>query len=121
MATRLLIDDDHLVVRLSWRDRIFAMSRDARIPLSEIETIDSVDNGFAAVAGVRAPGLGVPAARKIGRWRQRSGTTLAVVRGRGPAIVVTARTGSLRSIVVSDPQAIRRAAELSEHLEQVGR
>ena len=35
MATRLLMDDDHLLVRLSWRDRIFAMSRDARIPLSE--------------------------------------------------------------------------------------
>ncbi len=39
MATRLLIDDDHLVVRLSWRDRIFAMSRDARIPLTQIEQV----------------------------------------------------------------------------------
>ena len=63
MSTHVRMDDQHLVVHLSRRDRIFALRRDPRIPLTDIERVESVSDGRAAVTGVRAPGLGVPGRR----------------------------------------------------------
>lgn len=117
MSTHVRIDDQHLVVHLSRRDRIFALRRDPRIPLTDIERVESVSDGRAAVTGVRAPGLGVPFVRMIGTWRSAAGSTFAVVRGGGPAVVVTTRTARPRRIVISDSQAAVRATELATELE----
>lgn len=121
MATQLVVDRDHLVVRLSLRDRIFALRGDVRIPVREIESVRAIGDGRRAVTGVRAPGLGVPFARMIGSWRTADGTTFAVVRGSRPAVVVTTHSRTPRRIVVSDERARRRAAQLRAKLSVASR
>jgi hypothetical protein len=120
MPTTLHADPSGITLRLGLLDRVLALRGDARIPARDIAAIAVVPDGMAAVAGVRAPGLGVPGARKIGTWRRRQGATLAVVRGRGPALEITATDGPVRRIVVSAHDAAARATALRAALEGSG-
>src|SRR6478672_12860382 len=101
MPTTIHADTTGLTLRLGVLDRILALRGDVTIRAEDVAEITAVPDGMAAVAGVRAPGLGVPGARKIGTWRRRQGATVAVVRGRGPALVITATNGPVRRIVLS--------------------
>lgn len=112
MPTTIHADRSGLTLRLGALDRILALRGDVEIAAADIAEISAVPDGMAAVEGIRAPGLGVPGARKIGTWRRRHGATVAVVRGRGPALVITATEGSVRRIVLSAADATERANAL---------
>lgn len=112
MPTTLHADPSGLTLRLGLLDRVLALRRGARMRATDITEIAVVPDGLASVTGIRAPGLGVPGARKIGTWRRRQGATVAVVRGRGPALSITATDGPVRRIVLSTPDAVERAAAL---------
>ncbi|KQV25193.1 MULTISPECIES: hypothetical protein [unclassified Microcella] len=116
MPTTIHADPSGLTLRLGWLDRVLALRGDVRIHASDIDVIAVVPDGLASVAGIRAPGLGIPGARKIGTWRRRQGATVAVVRGRGPALSITATGGPVRRIVLSAPDAAERAAALQAAL-----
>lgn len=108
----ITIDAQSVTLRLTIAERIFALRGDLRLPLDAISAVDAVPDGLAAVQGLRAPGLGVPGGAKIGTWRRRGGATVALVRGRGPALRIHTRAGSLRSVIVSTERAPELAAQL---------
>ncbi len=108
----ITIDAHSVHLRLSIAERIFALRGDLRLPLDTLSAVDVVPDGLAAVRGLRAPGLGVPGGAKIGTWRRRGGATVALVRGRGPALRIRTRSGSVRTVIVSTERAVELAAQL---------
>lgn len=117
MPTTITADRGGLTLRLGLLDRLLALRGDVTVRAADVAEITAVADGMAAVGGIRAPGLGVPGARKIGTWRRRQGATVAVVRGRGPALTITATDGPVRRIVLSAPDAAEQAAALTAALE----
>lgn len=109
MPTTIHADRSGLTLRLGLLDRLLALRGDVTLRAADIAEITAVADGMVAVTGVRAPGLGVPGVRKIGTWRRRQGATVAIVRGRGPALSITATDGPVRRIVLSAPDAAARA------------
>ncbi|GAA1693520.1 hypothetical protein GCM10009792_12000 [Microcella alkalica] len=112
MPTTIHADRTGLTLRLGLLDRVLALRGDARIRAADVAEIAVVPDGLDSVTGIRAPGLGIPGARKIGTWRRRQGATVAVVRGRGPALSITATGGPVRRVVLSTPDAAERATAL---------
>jgi hypothetical protein len=79
------VDDDDVVVALTRLEKVAALHGDVRVPLSAVHAVEVVDDGPAAVHGVRAPGTAWPGGPKIGTWRRRGGRTFGsswTVRGR---------------------------------------
>ena len=60
-----------LVIELTTAERVAALHRDIRFPLSAIAGVEVVPDALAAVRGWRAPGLALPGRAKIGTWRRR--------------------------------------------------
>lgn len=117
MPTTVHADRSALAVRLAPLDRLLALRGDVVVPAHQIASIAAIADGLAAVRGLRAPGLGVPGSRKIGTWRRRGDVTVAVVRGRGPALEITTTGGAVNRIIVSAPDARERVAALRAALE----
>ncbi|MER3388611.1 MAG: alpha/beta fold hydrolase [Microcella sp.] len=100
MAT-IDVDSREVAVRLRARERVFAVRGDIRIPLAHLASVEVVSDAYAAMRGLRAPGLGLPGYAKVGTWRRRSGSTVGIVWGRGPGLRLTASSGRVRDVVVS--------------------
>lgn len=113
----ITIDARRIHLRLSLAERIFALRGHLTLPLDTIEAVDVVPDALAAVQGLRAPGLGVPGGAKIGTWRRRRGTTIALVRGRGPGLRIRTTDRATQVVVVSTPQAADLAAQLAPLVE----
>ncbi|MFN4001538.1 hypothetical protein [Microcella sp.] len=119
MATTTL-EHDTLTIRLAPLERLFAVRGDLTLPVRHIHSAESVPDGLAAVTGLRAPGLGVPGWAKYGTWRRRDGGTVALVRGRGPALRIRSTTGRARDVLVSTPHAAELAAQITAARTAVG-
>lgn len=109
----ITIDPTTVTIRLSLGERILAFRGDLRLPLADITAVDVVPDALAAVDGLRAPGLGVPGAAKIGTWRRRGGATVALVRGRGPGLRIRTGSGSVRTVIIATDRAADLAAQLA--------
>lgn len=83
------IDRDSVHVRLSTAEKIWALRGDLTFPRTAVRQVEVVPDGLAATRGLRAPGLAVPGARKVGTWRGRAGTEFVSVRGGEPAVRIT--------------------------------
>ena len=82
----LEVVDQVLRVRFTLGERIAGLLlRDVELPLSAVDEVEVVQDGVAAVRGVRAPGLAVPGVR-IGTWRRRGTRSLVSVRSGQPAL-----------------------------------
>ncbi len=119
MAT-ISLEHDTLAIRLAPLERLFAVRGDLTLPLQTIASAESVPDGLAAVRGLRAPGLGVPGRVKYGTWRRRDGGTVALVRGRGPALRIRSSAGRVRDLLVSTPRADELAAQITAARTGVG-
>ena len=106
MAT-IDVDAREVTVALSAMERVFALRRTVRIPVAHLETVEVLDDAYAAMTGLRAPGLGLPGYAKVGTWRRRSGATVGVVWGRGSGLRLRASSGRVRDVILSldDPQS----------------
>lgn len=109
----IALERDSLDIHLGPFERLFAARGDLRLPLHHIDSAESVPDGLAAVTGLRAPGLGVPGWAKLGTWRRREGSTVALVRGRGPALRIRSTVGRARDVLVSTPHAEQLAAQIT--------
>lgn len=113
----LSLDARTVTVRLNPLERVLAVHGSVTLPLDTISSATSVPDGISAVRGIRAPGLGIPGWAKIGTWRRRGSRTLAVVRGRGPALHLQLSEGPISQVLVSTPDAeswaIRLASAIS--------
>lgn len=119
MAT-ISLEHDTLTIHLGPLERLFAVRSDLTLPLHQIAAAESVPDGLAAVRGLRAPGLGVPGRVKYGTWRRRDGGTVALVRGRGPALRIRSTAGRTRDVLVSTPRADELAAQITAARTGVG-
>ena len=97
---QLNIEGDALVVRFTVLEKLLGLVHDQRFPLSAVTDAHAESDGLRAVHGLRAPGLGMPGARKLGTWRGRSTTTLVSVARRQPALVVQLSGQSYDALVI---------------------
>ena len=109
----LSIDGGMLRLSLSRLERLAGLHRDVEVPLTEVVEVHAVDDAWSALRGIRAPGTGIPRVLMIGTTRSKGLKDFSVVRGRGPAVVVTLSVGEFSRLVVSDPAADRTAAHLA--------
>lgn len=112
MAT-INVDPREVTVTLTPLERVFALRRSVRIPVAHLASVEVVDDAYAAMTGLRAPGLGLPGYAKVGTWRRRSGATVGVVWGRGPGLRLRASSGRVRDVVVS----LDDAAQVRDRIE----
>jgi hypothetical protein len=94
-----------LTVELTPAEKVAGLHGDVTVPLTAIAGVAVVPDALAAAHGLRAPGLSLPGARKIGTWRTKDGAEF-VVAGRGQAGVRLTLTGhKLASLLVGDDDA----------------
>jgi hypothetical protein len=85
MAT-MKITQDQLELHLTRGEKLGGLLRDHTVPLSAVQGVEVVPDGLDAARGIRAPGLALPWARKIGTWRRPGSKTLVTVRRDQPAV-----------------------------------
>jgi hypothetical protein len=104
---------DTIEIRLSPAERLSALHGDLRLPRPAILAAEVVNDGLAAVRGVRAPGVAIPRRLKIGTWRDRHGACFVSVRRDTPSLRLTFRQQRYNTILISTPNATTLAAELN--------
>ena len=109
----LEVDDSMLRLSLSRLERLAGLHRDVEVRLGEVVEVHAVDDAWTALRGIRAPGTGIPRVLMIGTTRSKGRKDFCVVRGRGPAVVITLSGGEFSRLVVSDPEADRTATRLT--------
>ncbi|MDW3217386.1 MAG: hypothetical protein R8F63_02125 [Acidimicrobiales bacterium] len=82
-------DGDSIVLELTRGERLGAFHfGELRMPISAIRAARAVDNAYAEVRGLRAPGTGVPRRLLLGTWRKRGSKSFVIVRGKAPGSVI---------------------------------
>jgi hypothetical protein len=102
----LELTDDHLAVRITGSDRVWALSSGVEVPLREVAGAQVLERAKAP-RGVRAPGTHWPGAITAGTFRWGGKRRLWAVRGAQDVLVIRLRGERLDAVVVEvpDPQA----------------
>jgi hypothetical protein len=81
---------------------------DLDAPLSAVTAVRTVEDPWAELRGVRAPGTGVPGVVAVGTRRGSFGKDFAAVHGKGPAVVVELEGQEFERwiLTVDDPDAV---------------
>jgi hypothetical protein len=99
------LNPSQLTVELTAAEKVAGLHGDITVPLSAITGVEVVPDALAAAHGLRAPGLSMPGARKIGTWRTGDGAEF-VIAGRGQGGVRLSLTGQkLASLLLGDDDA----------------
>jgi hypothetical protein len=115
-VAHLRIEDDELVLALSSLEQVEGLHGPIRVPVSSVREVRSVDDAWAELRGLRAPGTGIPGVIAVGTRRGSGIKDFAVVHGRGPAVVVELEGAGYDRLVVSDGEAEADAAELRRQI-----
>ncbi|HEY1652738.1 MAG TPA: hypothetical protein VGG09_12710 [Acidimicrobiales bacterium] len=110
----LEVDGAELILHLHALEKAEGFHGDIRLPLPAVDTIRAVDDPWAELRGIRAPGTGVPEVIAVGTRRGGFGKDFAAVHGRGPAVVVELTGAEYGRLVVTDdnaPEAVTRLLE----------
>lgn len=83
-----------LLVRLSPLEKIAALHRDIRVPLTSVYRVSVEPNPYRALRGVRAPGTGIPGVLVLGTLRFRGGKDFVAIYGRRPVVRIDFRANS---------------------------
>ena len=107
MAT-LRLDGDQLVMAMSTLEHAEGFHGDIKVPRSAVTAIRAVDDPWAELRGIRAPGTGIPGTIAVGTRRGNWGKDFAAVHGKGPAVVVELDGAEFSRLVltVDDPAAL---------------
>ena len=101
-----------LTVRLSRLERLGALRGDVAVALADVAAVRAVDDPWAELRGVRAPGTGVPGVIALGTRRGGFGRDFAAVYGHNPGIVVELAHGPFGRLVISTRAATDWAARI---------
>ncbi|MEU6146276.1 hypothetical protein ABZ848_38775 [Streptomyces sp. NPDC047081] len=116
--TRMLVDGDDLVVRLSWWQKAAARRRDVRVPLAAVRRVTAEPDWWRALRGHHEQGVCVPGALCLGRRAHQAGNDFVAVRpGRPTVCVELAAPAPFRLLAVS----VRNDEEGRSMAEKVGR
>ncbi|GAA3387336.1 hypothetical protein [Streptomyces roseoviridis] len=115
---RLLVQNDDVVVRLSWREALLARRKGIRVPLTDVREAWVEPDWWRAMRGTGERGKWRPERFCTGTWRHAGGMDVVAVRGPGPVAVVDLFPGrrfARLSVSTADPegavQAVRLAAQ----------
>ena len=98
---QLEIEESQLRLRLSRLERLGALHVDVVVPLANVDSVQTVDNAFEILRGIRAPGAGIPGYLMLGIKRGQFGRDFCAVRGHGPAVVVELHDAPFARLIAS--------------------
>ncbi len=86
---RIDIYEGTLVLRLSFAERRSGFVRgDARIPLSAVRAVRTVEDPWAELRGMRSPGITFGKSLAVGTWRFPGGKDFVALHGASPGVVI---------------------------------
>ena len=85
---RITVDEDDVVVRLAWRERIVARRHEVRVSLADVKDVKVEQDGWRAIRGVCRRGRWSPGRFCLGEWGHPEGTDFVAVRIAGPVVMI---------------------------------
>ena len=110
------VHDDAFRLRLTRFERLLALHGDLVVPWAAVTGAEVVPDAYAAVAGLRAPGLGLPRLRLLGTWRTPRGAEFVDVTRHLPGVRLALRDQPFVSVLVGTADAEALAALVGRHL-----
>jgi hypothetical protein len=104
----LVVDGSSLTLAMSRVEHLEGFRGDLGAPLASVTSVRAVDDPWAELRGLRAPGTGLPGVIAVGTRRGSFGKDFAAVHGKGPAVVVefTGQEFQRWILTVDDPAAV---------------
>lgn len=100
------VSHDHLVVRTSGKDTLYALSRGMRVPLSGIRGVAVAARSQVPATGLRLPGSGIPGVLRAGSYGTGEKRDFWLVRRAEKVLVVELQPGQpYRRLVLEVPDA----------------
>jgi hypothetical protein len=101
---RVIEENNQLVLRLSLRERIFALHSNPTANASDLISIKEATNPWRkeVLRGFRAPGAAIPYVALLGTMRFRGGKDFTAVYKRGPVKIYEFSGGEFQRWIVSD-------------------
>ncbi|MFF9850737.1 hypothetical protein [Streptomyces litmocidini] len=113
---RLLVRNDDVVVRLSWREALLARRKEIRMPLADVRGAEVETDWWRTLRGTAEHGRRRPGRFCLGTWRHAGGMDFVAVRAPGPVAVVDLFPGrrfARLSVSTADPEGTVRAVRLA--------
>ena len=94
----LQINDGKVRLNLSRMERIGALHSSPEAKLSDIESVEVVENPWSAehLKGMRAPGTGIPFRVLLGTMKYRGGKDFCAIYRRTPSAIITLKKGPFK-------------------------
>jgi hypothetical protein len=101
---RVELVGDNYILRLSRRERFFALHGEPQAPKSALQSVVRVTDPWnrATLRGLRAPGTAIPYVILLGTMRFRGGKDFTAIYKRKPANVYTFSSGEFKRWIVSE-------------------
>ena len=109
----ITVDLNDVVVHLSTLEAVVAWRHGVRVPISCLRMVQVSESPLDDLSLLRLPGLAWPGAFVVGCGRHRGQREFAAVHAGAPAIVLEVEGAAFDRVVVSDPQAVDKAADLA--------
>ena len=95
---KVKVINDHLVLELTFWERVGAVHSSPRAEISSLTNVEFVDNLWSnkVLRGVRAPGTGIPFAVLLGTMRGRKYRDFTAIKGRGAGVVLSFTEGPFK-------------------------
>ncbi len=97
---RLTVEDDQLVLRLTWSEKVAARRSRVRVPLSAVRTVVIEPDWWRALRGRHGRGVWAPEVVCIGVRRHSAGRDFVAMRPGGPVLCIGLRPSSAFSLLV---------------------
>ena len=106
----IAISDEKVSLSLSFWERLGAFHGGPITQLSNIESIEVIDNPWSSkyLKGFRAPGTGIPFVIMLGTMRYKGGKDFCAIYKRKPNAIVTLKSGPFKRWIFE----VRNPAEL---------
>lgn len=102
----LNVVDDNLVLRISGRDALYALSRGMTIPLTSVQGIAMFPRRLVPATGLRLPGTGIPGLLRAGSYGVGASRDFWLVRCGEEVLVIVLQPGEpYRRLVLEMPNA----------------
>lgn len=101
---RFVLDDDTLTLTFSRLERFAGLRGNARVPLTDIVSVETVNDVWKRTSGLRV-GVGFPRGILLGTMLRRGGNDVVAIYGTKPAVVVALRKGARwQRLIATVPQ-----------------
>jgi hypothetical protein len=104
----LVVNGTTVTLALSRLEHLEGFRGDLDAPLDALTAVRAVEDPWAELRGIRAPGTGLPGVIAVGTRRGSFGKDFAAVHGKGPAVVVEFDGQEFQRwiLTVDDPDAV---------------